>query len=225
MIVYIMNFCSASKFEYLEKQNTAVLAFFGKVTVVQFLFSYYARPCAQFSFFFGCIERWVIKCAFTGYLQVPLISWKQNPFVQVIGVHQTYHQFHHESVPRVFNPQLTLPAFLGRLIVGYPTILLVRFCSKALAKWMLPMLANALGIPVRSSSYVPSLSISASAKKSDEIKQAGYIQKLFFFSRQDSFEVDTGIRLFQYAGLAWSVVDLVPSLFFHLSLWCLIFHV
>ncbi|XP_055801103.1 lipid phosphate phosphatase delta isoform X1 [Solanum dulcamara] len=136
----------------------------------------------------------------------------------VIGVQQTYHQFHHESVPRVFTPHLPLPAFLGRMIVGYPTILLVRFCSKALAKWMLPMLANALGIPVRSSSYVPSLSISASAKKSDEIKQAGYIQKLFFFSRQDSFEVDTGIRLFQYTGLAWSVVDLVPSLFFHLSL-------
>ncbi|XP_060208175.1 lipid phosphate phosphatase delta [Lycium barbarum] len=136
----------------------------------------------------------------------------------VIGVQQTYHQFHHESVPRVFTPHLTLAAFLGRMIVGYPTILLMRFCSKALAKWMLPMLANALGIPVRSTSYVPSLSISASAKKSDEIKQAGYIQKLFFFSRQDSFEVDTGIRLFQYAGLAWSVVDLVPSLFSHLSL-------
>uniref|UniRef100_M0ZKR2 Sphingosine-1-phosphate phosphohydrolase n=2 Tax=Solanum TaxID=4107 RepID=M0ZKR2_SOLTU len=83
---------------------------------------------------------------------------------------------------------------------------------------MLPMLANALGIPVRSSSYVPSLSVSASAKKSDQIKQAGYIQKLFFFSQQDSFEVDTGIRLFQYASLAWSVVDLVPSLFFHLGL-------
>lgn len=136
----------------------------------------------------------------------------------VIGVQQTYHQFHHESVPRVFTPHLTLPAFLGRMIVGYPTILLVRFCSKSLAKWMLPMLANALGIPVRSTSYVPSLSVSASAKKSDEIKQTGYIQKLFFFSRQDSFEVDTGIRLFQYAGLAWSVVDLVPSLFSHLSL-------
>lgn len=143
---------------------------------------------------------------------------KQNPFVQVIGVHQTYHQFHHESVPRVLTYHLTLPAFLGRMMIGYPTILLVRFCSKALAKWMLPMLANALGIPVRSSSYVPSLNVSASTKKSDEIKQAGYIQKLFFFSRQDSFEIDTGIRLFQYAGLAWSVVDLVPSLFFHLSL-------
>lgn len=136
----------------------------------------------------------------------------------VIGVQQTYHQFHHEGVPRVFTPHLTLPAFLGRMIIGYPTILLVRFCSKALAKWMLPMLANALGIPVRSSSYVPSLSVSASTKKSDETKQAGYIQKLFFFSRQDSFEIDTGIRLFQYAGLAWSVVDLVPSLFFHLNL-------
>ncbi|MCD9637989.1 hypothetical protein HAX54_021597 [Datura stramonium] len=136
----------------------------------------------------------------------------------VIGVQQTYHQFHHESVPRLFTPHLTLPAFLGRMIIGYPTILLVRFCSKSLAKWMLPMLANALGIPVRSTSYVPSLSISASAKRSDEIKQTGYIQKLFFFSRQDSFEVDTGIRLLQYAGLAWSVVDLVPSLFSHLSL-------
>lgn len=104
------------------------------------------------------------------------------------------------------------------MLVGYPTILLVKFCSKALTKWMLPILASALGIPVRSTSYVPSLSFSASAKKSDEIKQAGYIQKLLFFSRQDSFDVDTGIRLLQYTGLAWSVVDLVPSLFSHLSL-------
>ncbi|KAK4373039.1 hypothetical protein RND71_008423 [Anisodus tanguticus] len=37
-------------------------------------------------------------------------------------------------------------------------------------------LANALGIPVRSTSYVPSLSISAAAKKSDEIKQAEIIE-------------------------------------------------
>lgn len=136
----------------------------------------------------------------------------------VIGVQQTYHQFHHESVPRIFTPDLSFPAFLGRMLVGYPTILLVKFCSKALTKWMLPILASALGIPVRSTSYVPSLSFSASAKKSDEIKQAGYIQKLFFFSHQDSFDVDTGIRLLQYTGLAWSVVDLVPSLFSHLSL-------
>ena len=35
---------------------------------------------------------------------------------------------------------------------------------------------------------------------------------MFFFSGQDLSDVDTGIRFLQYAGLAWSVVDLVPSL-------------
>ncbi|KAI8562033.1 hypothetical protein RHMOL_Rhmol03G0003600 [Rhododendron molle] len=39
------------------------------------------------------------------------------------------------------------------------------------------------------------------------------LQKLFVFSPQASFEVDTGIRFLQYAALAWSVVDLLPYLF------------
>ncbi|XP_031096488.1 lipid phosphate phosphatase delta [Ipomoea triloba] len=136
----------------------------------------------------------------------------------VAGIQQTYHQFHHEDVPKVFT-ELPIPAFVGRMLVGIPTILLVKFCSKALAKWMLPMLANALSIPVRSTSYVPGLSSSAITKKSDETKPAaGYLQKLFFFSQQDSFDVDTGIRLLQYTGLGWAVVDLVPSLFTYLRL-------
>ncbi|KAK3020347.1 hypothetical protein RJ639_045331, partial [Escallonia herrerae] len=136
----------------------------------------------------------------------------------VAGVQQTYHQFHHESVPRIFTPQLTITAFAGRMLVGIPTILLVKFCSKALAKWILPISANALGIPIRSTSYIPALVGSPTSKKSDDAKQSGYFQKLLFFTRQDTFDVDTGIRLLQYAGLAWSVVDLVPSLFSHLSL-------
>ncbi|XP_057485646.1 lipid phosphate phosphatase delta-like [Actinidia eriantha] len=136
----------------------------------------------------------------------------------VSGIQQTYHQFHHNNVPRIFTSQLTIPAFVGRMLVGIPTILLVKFCSKALAKWSLPILANTLGIPIKSTSYIPALTASNSGKKSDETRQPGYLQKLFFFSRQASFDVDTGIRLLQYAGLAWSVVDLVPSLFSHLSL-------
>ena len=140
-----------------------------------------------------------------------------NKFIQVSGVQQTYHQFHHEDVPRIFTPQLSIPAFLGRMLVGISTILLVKFCSKALAKWILPVVSNTLGIPIRSTIYVPSLKGAVSAKKSDESKQLGYIQKFLFFS-QDSFDVDTGIRFLQYAGLAWSVVDLVPSLFSQLSL-------
>lgn len=134
----------------------------------------------------------------------------------VTGVQLTYHQFHHEAVPRIFT-QLTVPAFFGRMLVGIPTILIVKFCSKALAKWVLPVISNTLGIPIKSTSYIPMLKGSV-GKKSDEIKQSSYIQKLFFFLHQDAFDVDTGIRFLQYAGLAWSVVDLVPSLFSHLRL-------
>lgn len=136
----------------------------------------------------------------------------------VSGIQQTYHQFHHEDVSRIFTPQLSIPAFIGRMLIGIPTILLVKFCSKALAKWILPVVSNTLGIPIRSTIYVPSLKGSVSGKKSDESKQLGYIQKLLFFSHQDSFDVDTGIRFLQYAGLAWSVVDLVPSMFSQLNL-------
>lgn len=139
--------------------------------------------------------------------------------IQVIGIQQTYHQFHHENVPRIFTSELTFPAFVGRVLVGIPTILLVKFCSKALAKWTLPILANILSIPVKSTGYIPALSASSPCKKSDETKQAGYIQKIFFFSHQNMFDVDTGIRLLQYAGLAWSVVDLVPYIFSLLRLW------
>ncbi|XP_027069435.1 lipid phosphate phosphatase delta [Coffea arabica] len=136
----------------------------------------------------------------------------------VIGIQQTYHHFHHEDVPRLFTSDLAILAFLGRALVGIPTILLVKFCSKALAKWILPIVANILGIPVKSTSYIPTLSVSAMSKKSDGTRQAGYLQKLFFFSHQETFDVDTGIRLLQYTGLAWSVVDLVPYVFFRLGL-------
>lgn len=148
-----------------------------------------------------------------------LNSYRQiDNVLQVTGVHQTYHQFHHENVPRIWTSQLSIPMYIGRIIVGISTILLVKFCSKTIAKWILPVSANALGIPVRSTSYVPALIGSSTVKTPSEAKQLGYLQKLFFFINQDSFDVDTGIRLFQYAGLAWSVVDLVPSLFSHLHL-------
>lgn len=148
-----------------------------------------------------------------------LISYGfENTGIQVYGVQQTYHQFHHEDVPRIFTRQLSIPAFIGRMLVGIPTILLVKFCSKAFAKWILPVVFNTLGIPIRSTIYIPSLKESVCSKKSDESKPLGYIQKLLSFSHQDSFDVDTGIRFLQYAGLAWSVVDLVPSLFSQLSL-------
>ncbi|CAL0310038.1 unnamed protein product [Lupinus luteus] len=122
----------------------------------------------------------------------------------VAGVQQTYHQFHHSSVPRLFSQDLTISAFTGRTMLGIPTILIVKFCSKALAKWIIPVVANTLGMPIKSSSYI----------KSD--KQGGYLQKVV--SKHEAFDVDIGIRFVQYAGLAWSVVDLVPSLFTYTNL-------
>ncbi|RVW22153.1 Lipid phosphate phosphatase delta [Vitis vinifera] len=49
---------------------------------------------------------------------------------QVSGIQQTYHQFHHEDVSRIFTPQLSIPAFIGRMLIGIPTILLVKFCQQ-----------------------------------------------------------------------------------------------
>lgn len=138
--------------------------------------------------------------------------------VQVAGVQQTYHQFHHDSVPRVFSPELaiTIPAFVGRMLVGIPTILIVKFCSKAIAKWTLPVVSNTLGIPIKSTSYIPTLKGSFQEKKSDDKLKQAYLQKLLY--RYQVFDIDTGIRFLQYVGLAWSVVDLVPSLFSYLRL-------
>ncbi|MED6106224.1 hypothetical protein PIB30_002677 [Stylosanthes scabra] len=130
----------------------------------------------------------------------------------VTGVQLTYHQFHTEFVPRLFTPDMKILVFAGRVLVGIPTILIVKFCSKALAKWTIPVVANTLGIPIKSSSYIPKLNPLVTGNKPKE----GCFQRLL--SSQDSFDVDTGIRFIQYTGLAWSVVDLVPTLFTYLSL-------
>lgn len=105
---------------------------------------------------------------------------------------------------------------MGRVFVGIPTILTVKFCSKALAKWTLPVVCNTLSIPIRSSCYIPALKASVGSKNKCENRPLGYLPKMVL--SQESYDVDTGIRFLQYAGLAWSVVDLVPSLFAYLRL-------
>ncbi|PKA49345.1 hypothetical protein AXF42_Ash014247 [Apostasia shenzhenica] len=136
----------------------------------------------------------------------------------VTGVQQTYLLFHSEDVPHLFAPQLSLSVFLGRVVAGIPTILLVKFCSKSLAKWLLPVICSTLRIPVKSSGYVPALMESESSRIKSENKQSGFLQRAISLMPQKSYDVDTGIRFLQYAGLAWSVVDLVPYLFCRLNL-------
>ncbi|GJN22961.1 hypothetical protein PR202_gb10571 [Eleusine coracana subsp. coracana] len=135
----------------------------------------------------------------------------------VFGIQQTYFHFHTPDVPLIFSRQLPLLAFAGRVLVGIPTILVVKFCGKALSKWLLPVMCNTLGIPIVSSCYVPALKVDNSKNKTDA-KQAGYLLKVFSLFPQKAYDVDTGIRFVQYASLAWSVVDLVPAIFTHLNL-------
>ncbi|KAG5044007.1 hypothetical protein JHK87_007922 [Glycine soja] len=106
----------------------------------------------------------------------------------VSGVQQTYHQFHHANVPRLFSSELTIPVFLGRMLLGIPTILIVKFCSKALAKWTIPVVANTLGIPIKSTGYIPTLNGSVTGKKSDKLKQ-GYLQKLLSQHKAFDFSI------------------------------------
>lgn len=138
--------------------------------------------------------------------------------MQVSGIQQTYTLFHHDNVPRVFSHQLPVAVFLGRILIGIPTILIVKFCSKAIAKLLLHILCNTLGIPIVSSCYVPTTMKGSDTKDKPENKQSVYLQKLMVIFPQKAYDVDTGIRFLQYAGLAWSVVDLVPSLFSYLNL-------
>ncbi|ONK59680.1 uncharacterized protein A4U43_C08F9200 [Asparagus officinalis] len=132
----------------------------------------------------------------------------------VSGIQQTYRHFHHESIPHLFSPQLTLPTFMGRVMLGIPTMLIVKSCIKAISKCLLPIFCNTLGIPVKSSCYVPALKeFDKSKNKSD-----GKIRSLALILQGRTYDIDTGIRFLQYAGLAWSVVDLVPSIFYHVNL-------
>eukprot|EP01018_Ginkgo_biloba_P021085 Gb_15080 [translate_table: standard] len=144
----------------------------------------------------------------------------------VTGIQRTFSQFHHEDVPKLFGPHLGAIIFIRRIMVGLPIIIIVKICSKALARWLLPLICNLMGVPIKSSCYVQPIKLaSPSMKKTDSIgqlslcsKQSGYMQRIFLFSPEESYDVDTGIRLLQYAGLGWSVVELVPFVFKSISL-------
>ncbi|KAG0464298.1 hypothetical protein HPP92_020367 [Vanilla planifolia] len=138
-------------------------------------------------------------------------------FGLVIGIQQTHLLTHSESIPLLFSPELPLLVFVGRIATGIPAILLVKFSSRALAKWLLPVICNTLGIPVRSSCYVPSLKEPNSSNNMPAHKPNTYLQRIALLPHK-AYDVDTGIRFLQYAGLAWSSLVLVPYVFYCLNL-------
>jgi len=144
----------------------------------------------------------------------------------VSGINRTFSEFHNEYVPRLFGPHLGATMFFKRVLIGLPIIIAVKFVSKALAKGLLPLICNLMGVPIKSSSYVqPVKGATVSAVKGQGVgqlslssRQSGYLQKIFLSTPEECYDVDTGIRLLQYAGLSWSVVELVPLVFQYMRL-------
>ncbi|XP_042422038.1 lipid phosphate phosphatase delta-like [Zingiber officinale] len=128
-------------------------------------------------------------------------------FGLVSGIQQTHLHSQPENIQILFSSELSIAVFLGRLSVGIPTILVTKICSKAVAQKLLPMVCNTLSIPIISSCYVPEL------KGRSKGKPSGHLARRVGFGRQEAYNVDTGIRFLQYAGLAWSAVVLVPAFF------------
>lgn len=139
----------------------------------------------------------------------------------VTGINRTFSEFHNEYVPKLFGQQLGTTMFVKRIMIGLPIILVVKILSKALAKGLLPLICNLMGIPIKSSSYIqPVKGVTVSAVKTQGVgqlslssRQSGYLQKIFLSTPEECYDVDTGIRLLQYAGLSWAVVELVPLVF------------
>ncbi|MCO5568330.1 hypothetical protein L7F22_022029 [Adiantum nelumboides] len=139
----------------------------------------------------------------------------------VLGVHRTYSLFHHNNAVNLFALR-SLQKLLKRLVIGFPIVLAAKVTSKELAKMILPIFCSLLSLPVKSSAY---LSLGHQDALSKESEQLGPIEEGVFGSKRlPSFavatpcDIDTGIRLCQYAGLGWSVVELVPYLFDYLGL-------
>ncbi|WOK93966.1 lipid phosphate phosphatase delta-like [Canna indica] len=141
-------------------------------------------------------------------------------FGLVSGIQRAGLRTQDDNAPYLFSSELPFAVFTGRLLVGIPTILTIKFCSKSVAKWLLPVACNTLGIPITSSCYVPTLKGFNGSKRKYEGQQyvAAYLEKMVNLWPHKAYDVDTGIRFLQYAGLSWSAVDLVPALFSLLNL-------
>ena len=108
---------------------------------------------------------------------------------------------------------------LKRLVVGFPIVLAAKVTSKELAKILLPQACSFLGIPVRSSLYFAAKNNDPPTKQNQPAPDnKPKVVPIPFLGLEKPLDIDTGIRLIQYSGLGWSVVELVPHLFEYLGL-------
>eukprot|EP00249_Psilotum_nudum_P015287 c25244_g1_i1 orf=379-1620(-) len=138
----------------------------------------------------------------------------------VWGVHRTYWQYHHENMVRLTGIGFGAEQIIKRHLVGVPLILAAKFISRELAKQLLPALCSLAGMPLKSSSYISFLQgqdfnrkLASNSNTVPGIRKLGHVPWPFINTLDGSYDVDTGIRMLQYAGLGWSVVELAPRIY------------
>jgi sphingosine-1-phosphate phosphatase 1 len=146
-------------------------------------------------------------------------SFNGVAFGIVSGVRRTFSLFHSATAISL------APAHIGsKTAIGLVTIFAAKEGSKYLATIFFSFICNVLeplvGLRFHSSAYVKSMrKVVQEDVKSDPVDAARFCAALNPFYQDDkSIDVDTGIRLVQYATLGWAVVELVPHIFSLLAL-------
>ncbi|KAJ7535677.1 hypothetical protein O6H91_12G042400 [Diphasiastrum complanatum] len=118
---------------------------------------------------------------------------------------------------------------IKRLLIGLPIVLTTKTISKALVILIFPWVCAWAGVSIRSSSYISKLNGHGNVAKRGKVDPSNTQEsleskknlcwlKLCAPIYQEPLDIDTGIRLFQYAVLSWSVVELAPYIFERLNL-------
>jgi membrane-associated phospholipid phosphatase len=151
-------------------------------------------------------------------------------FGMVAAVNRTFSLYHHDAVQGLSLISIVgLRTLVLRLLVGLPLCLAVKALTKELAIRILPSMCNLLGLQIRSSSYIKAfymdeISLKENKKTngdaSDTVdsRRSGYLLRFLQTFEDEILDVDTGIRVLQYASLGWSVFELAPQVYSYLNL-------
>nr|GMD84445.1 lipid phosphate phosphatase delta [Ipomoea batatas] len=135
----------------------------------------------------------------------------------VAGIQQTYHQFHHEDVPKVFT-ELPIPAFVGRMLVGIPTILLVKkTMSKSQVYYLQSTRSGKIQICRRRPTGIP-VDTNATTITIYTAQKLHVVQKLITLVHLLAFQVDGRLLGFQVSQVVYSLISFSGSIFFHSTL-------
>ncbi|KAJ7537405.1 hypothetical protein O6H91_11G005000 [Diphasiastrum complanatum] len=122
-----------------------------------------------------------------------------------------------EALPILHSWSASIALLMKRLLVGLPVVAMAKLTSKYLALRSITWISIFVGLPIRSSTYLPELNgpRALKTKESDPISedevldnyQRSFWPRFYHLGFMEPLDVDTGVRLLQYAVLSFSVVE------------------